>query len=162
MTKSASSNKHQSTTIAQNRRAKFDFHIEKEYEAGLVLHGWEVKSLRAGKAQLTDSYVRILKSEAWLIGARISPLTTASTHQKLDDTRSRKVLLHRREIAQLTGLIERKGYTLVAIMLYWKMGKCKLKLGIAKGKKQYDKRETIKQREWQRNEGRQLKNTQQG
>ena len=150
-------NSNASALIAKNKRASFDFFIEKEYEGGLMLQGWEVKSLRAGKAQLTDSYVRIIRNEAWLIGCKINPLVTSSSHVNADETRSRKVLLHRKEIDLMRGLIEQKGYTLVAMQLYWRQGKCKLKVGIAKGKKLHDKRQAIKLRDWQRTEGRQLK-----
>lgn len=143
--------------IAQNRRAKFDYHIEKELIAGIVLEGWEVKSLRAGKLQLADTYVRIRNAEAWLMGAFITPLPTASTHIYADPTRSRKLLLNKKEIDQLTGLIEQKGYTVVTLNALWQKGKAKVRIGVAKGKKQYDKRQAIKARDWQREKARQFK-----
>lgn len=143
--------------IAQNRRAKFDYHIEKELTAGIVLEGWEVKSLRDGKLQLTDTYIRIKAQEAWLMGALITPLASASTHLHPDPRRTRKLLLRQKEINHLMGLVEQKGYTIVALSAYWQKGKAKLSIGIAKGKKQYDKRQAIKQRDWQREKSRQLK-----
>ena len=145
------------STIAQNKKARFDYFIEDRIEAGLVLHGWEVKSLRAGKAQLTESYVIFRDGEAWLLGAHLTPLPTASTHVQPDPTRTRKLLLNRREIDRLTGLVERKGYTLVALELYWSKGRAKVEVGLAKGKKQHDKRATEKDRDWQRDKGRVLK-----
>ena len=145
------------STIAQNKKARFDYFIEDRFEAGLALHGWEVKSLRAGKAQLTESYVIFRDGEAWLLGAHFTPLATASTHVQPDPTRTRKLLLHRREIDRLTGLVERKGYTLVALELYWSKGRAKVEVGLAKGKKQHDKRATEKDRDWQRAKGRVLK-----
>lgn len=147
-------------TIAQNKKARHDYSIEENIEAGLVLEGWEVKSLRAGKAQLVDSHVIIKRGEAYLIGAHITPLPTASTHVQADPTRLRKLLLHSREIVHLIGSVERKGYTLVALALYWKKGKIKLDLGLAKGKKLHDKRATEKQRDWQREKARLLKDNQ--
>lgn len=137
-------------TIALNKKARHDFFIEETYEAGLVLEGWEVKSLRAGKANLTDSYVLLKNGEAWLLGCHITPLQTASTHIHPDATRTRKLLLNQSELNKLYGSIERKGYTAVALALYWKGGLAKAQIALAKGKKQYDKRETEKQRDWQR------------
>lgn len=145
------------STIAQNKKARFDYFIEERFEAGLALHGWEVKSLRAGKAQLVDSYVIIRDGEAWLLGSHVTPLTTASTHVQPDPTRTRKLLMNRREIDRLAGLVERKGYTLVALELYWSKGRAKLTIGLAKGKKQHDKRATEKDRDWQRDRARLLK-----
>ncbi len=136
--------------IATNRKAFHDYSIEERYEAGLVLLGWEIKSLRAGKAQIAESYVLIKKGEAWLIGAHISPLLSASTHVQADPTRTRKLLLHRKEINTLIGLTERKGYTLIPLNLYWKQGHIKLAIGLAKGKKQYDKRRSEKDQDWER------------
>jgi SsrA-binding protein len=144
-------------TIAQNKKARFDFFIEESFEAGLVLEGWEVKSLRAGHAQLTESYVTLRNGEAWLLGAHLTPLSTASTHVHPDPTRTRKLLLQRDEIDRLTGLVERRGYTLVALELYWKNGKAKLAVGLARGKKQHDKRATEKDRDWERDKARALK-----
>jgi SsrA-binding protein len=145
------------STIAQNKKARFDYFIEERFEAGLALQGWEVKSLRAGKAQLVDSYVIIRGGEAWLLGSHVTPLSTASTHIQPDPTRTRKLLMNRREIDRLAGLVERKGYTLVALELYWNKGRAKLSVGLAKGKKQHDKRATEKDRDWQRDRARLLK-----
>ena len=146
-----------SNTIAQNKKARFDFFIEKEYESGLSLMGWEVKSLRDGRAQLKESYVLIDRGELFLYGAHFSPLTSASTHVKTDPVRMRKLLLNRREIDQLIGSVERQGYTIAPLALYWSRGRVKLKIGLAKGKKQHDKRETIKERDWKRQQQRILK-----
>jgi SsrA-binding protein len=147
-----------SNTIALNRKARHDFFIEDRLEAGLVLEGWEVKSLRDGRAQLSESYVLLRNGEAWLFGAHVTPLPTASTHIHPDPTRSRKLLLQRSEINRLIGAVERKGYTLVPLALYWKRGRAKLEVGLAKGKKEYDKRATDKDRDWQRERARILKN----
>lgn len=139
-----------SSTIAQNKKARFNYFIEEHYEAGIALQGWEVKSLRAGKVQLVDSYVFIKNSEAFLSNALITPLETVSTHYTPEPKRIRKLLLHREEIAQLIGAVERKGYTLIALSMYWKHGKVKLDVGLAKGKAQHDKRATEKERDWAR------------
>ena len=144
-------------TIAYNKKARFDYFIEDTYEAGLSLQGWEVKSLRAGRVQLGESYMIIKNSEAWLFGAHISPLTSASTHIQADPTRTRKLLLHRKELDKLIGSIDRLGYTVVPLSMYWKRGKAKLEIGLAKGKKQHDKRASIKERDWQREKQRMLK-----
>ena len=146
-----------SSTIALNKKARFDYHIEEDFEAGMALEGWEVKSLRAGRAQLKESYVIVRHGELFLFGAHISPLPSASTHVNPDPTRTRKLLLHRKEISRLIGAVERSGYTLVPLSLYWKKGKVKLKIALAKGKKQHDKRAAIKQREWDREAHRLLK-----
>lgn len=143
--------------IAVNRRARHDYFIEDRFEAGLVLEGWEVKSLREGRAQLAEAYVTILNGEAWLLGAHFSPLSTASTHVKTDPTRSRKLLLQRNELDRLTGAVERKGYALVPLDLHWHKGRAKLDVGLAKGKKQHDKRAAGKERDWQRQKERILK-----
>jgi SsrA-binding protein len=140
--------------IAENRRARHDYFIEERYEAGLMLMGWEVKSMRAGKAQLAEAYVVIRGSEVWLIGAHVSPLSSASTHVITDPTRSRKLLLNRAEIDKLIGAVERAGYTLVPLELYWKNGRAKVRIGLAKGKKQHDKRASEKDRDWQRDKAR--------
>ena len=145
------------SSIAVNKKARFDYFIEERFEAGLALEGWEVKSLRAGKAQLTESYVIVRDGEIWLLGANLTPLTSASSHVKADPTRTRKLLLHRKEIDRLSGLVDRKGYTLVPLELYWGRGKAKLAVGLAKGKKQYDKRATEKDRDWQRDKARAMK-----
>ena len=138
------------STIALNKKAKHEFFIEDRYEAGIALEGWEVKSLRAGKINLTEAYVTLKDNEAFLFGATISPLPTASTHIKPDSMRTRKLLLHRDELSKLIGLVERKGYTLVPTAMYWKRGRAKLEVGLAKGKKQHDKRADAKERDWQR------------
>lgn len=137
-----------SHTIAVNKKAFHDYHIEQRYEAGLVLEGWEVKSIRAGRIQLSDSYVIIKRGEAWLLGVNISPLPTTSTHIKADPARTRKLLLNSKELRTLIGAVQRKGYTLTTLSLYWKKNRVKLEIGLAKGKKDYDKRETLKQRDW--------------
>jgi SsrA-binding protein len=143
--------------IALNKRARFEYFIEENLEAGLALQGWEVKSLRAGKVQITEGYVIVKNGEALLIGAHISPLRTASTHMVADPTRTRKLLLHRRELDRLIGAVERKGHTIVPLSLYWKNGKAKLEIGLAKGKQSHDKRETSKDRDWQREKSRLMK-----
>ncbi len=148
-----------SNTIATNRVARHDYSIEDEIEVGMVLEGWEVKGLRNGSLQLKESYVMVKNGEIWLIGAHISPLASASTHIKPSPTRTRKLLAHRREIDRLVGMVERKGYTLVALSAYWSRGRAKLKLGIAKGKKAHDKRATIKDRDWKRDQARMLKSS---
>jgi SsrA-binding protein len=143
--------------IAVNRRARHDYFIEERLEAGLALEGWEVKSLRAGSAQLTEAYVNIRNGEAWLVGAHFSPLRTTSTHIHADPTRSRKLLLHRGELDRLVGAVERKGYALVPLDLHWSKGRAKLTIGLAKGKKQHDKRAANKDRDWARQKERILK-----
>ena len=140
----AKANKAPSNTIAQNKKARFDFSIEQDFEAGLVLEGWEVKSMLEGRAQLKESYVTINKGELFLIGAHISPLTSASTHVDPNPVRSRKLLMKGYEISRLIGQVERAGYTIVPLALYWMRGRAKLKIGLAKGKKMHDKRASIK------------------
>lgn len=147
-----------SATIALNKRARHEYFIEEEFEAGLSLQGWEVKSLRAGKANISESYVLLKNGEAWLFGATITPLTVASSHVVCDPTRTRKLLLNQRELATLFGKINREGYTVVALSLYWKNAWVKIKIGVAKGKKLFDKRADIKDREWQVNKARIMKN----
>ncbi|EST58205.1 SsrA-binding protein SmpB [Proteus cibi] len=147
-----------SATIALNKRARHEYFIEDEIEAGLALQGWEVKSLRAGKANISDSYVIMRDGEAYLFGATISPLNVASSHVVCDPTRTRKLLLKQRELDNLYGQINRDGYTVVALSLYWKNAWCKIKIGVAKGKKDHDKRETIKDREWKLDKARIMKN----
>ncbi|MEW9889468.1 MAG: SsrA-binding protein SmpB [Candidatus Symbiodolus clandestinus] len=144
-------------TIAQNRRARHDYFIEETLEAGLALQGWEVKSLRAGKVNLNDSYVIIKQGEAWLLGCTINPLHLASTHVICDATRTRKLLLNQRELNTLYGKINRQGYTVVALSLYWKGAWSKVSIGVAKGKKAHDKRDTIKEKEWAITKARLLK-----
>ncbi|HUL10740.1 MAG TPA: SsrA-binding protein SmpB [Methylococcaceae bacterium] len=155
----AKKNKNQAgdSTIALNRQATHDYFIEERFEAGLVLEGWEVKSLRAGRAQLKESYVTLKGGEAWLLGAHIAPLPSASTHIEPDPTRTRKLLLHKQELNKLIGHVERKGYTLVPLALYWSKGRAKLEIGLAKGKKLHDKRATEKDRDWQREKQRLFK-----
>lgn len=145
------------STIALNKKAKFDFFIEERFEAGLALQGWEVKSLRAGKVQIRDSYILLKDDEAYLFGALITPLPTASTHIQPEPLRNRKLLLHRRELSKLIGAVERKGYALVPTAMYWKAGKVKVEIGLAQGKKAHDKRQSIKERDWQRESQRILK-----
>ncbi|HUS25279.1 MAG TPA: SsrA-binding protein SmpB [Candidatus Binatia bacterium] len=140
--------------IAINRRARFEYFIEDRYEAGLVLQGWEVKSLRQGRGQIADAYVKILRGEAWLIGAHFMPPAGVSTHVQPDPTRSRKLLLQAGELARLVGKVERAGYTLVPLDLHWTRGRAKIEIGLAKGKKQHDKREGIKARDWARQKSR--------
>ena len=144
-------------TIAQNKRARFDFALEERFEAGLALEGWEVKSIRAGKAQLTDSYVLIKDGEAWLLGAHITPLPSASTHVEADPVRTRKLLLHSREIARIFNHTQAKGFTCVALRLYWKGQHVKCEIALAKGKETRDKRDTVKDRDWKREQRRIMK-----
>ncbi|WP_207064038.1 SsrA-binding protein SmpB [Motiliproteus sp. SC1-56] len=147
------------STIALNKKARFDYQIEDRYEAGLALLGWEVKSLRAGKAQLRDSYVLLKDGEAWLVGAHISPLQTACTHVVADPERSRKLLLKKRELARLFAHTEQKGYTCIAMALYWKGSKVKCEIALAKGKQLHDKRATEKERDWNRQKRRIMANS---
>lgn len=146
-----------SNTIALNRKARFDYHIEEDFEAGIALEGWEVKSLRDGRANLKESYVIVKNHELYLLGAHFAPLPSASTHVSPDPVRTRKLLMQRKEIDRLVGMVDRQGYTLVPLSLYWKNGRAKLKIALAKGKKQHDKRAAIKEREWQRDKQRMLK-----
>lgn len=141
-------------SIADNKKAFHDYFIEEKFEAGLVLEGWEVKAIRAGRVQLKESYVVLKKEEVWLIGCHISPLPTASTHIKPDPVRTRKLLLHAEEIRKLIGKTERAGYTLVPLNMHYTKGRVKLEIGLGKGKKQYDKRASEKDREWQREKAR--------
>lgn len=146
------------STIALNRKASFEYFIEERFEAGIALEGWEVKSLRAGKVQLDQGYVLLKNGQAWLFGASITPLQTASTHIHPEPQRTRKLLLHARELNKLIGHVERKGYTLVPICLYWKSNnRVKLEIGLAKGKKMHDKRADSKERDWQREKQRLFK-----
>ena len=143
--------------ISVNRKARFDYFIEERFEAGISLMGWEVKSMRAGKAQIAEAYVYVKNGEAFVFGLHLSPLTSASTHVDTDPIRTRKLLLTRRQLDHLIGAVERKGYTLVPLELYWKEGRAKLEIGLAKGKKQHDKRANDKDRDWQRDKGRIMK-----
>lgn len=144
-------------SIVQNKKAFFDYFIENRYEAGIALEGWEVKAIRAGRAQIKEAYVIVRHSELMLLGCHISPLPTASTHIKPDPIRTRKLLLHAEEIKRLIGSVERAGYTLVPIDLHFKRGRIKLEIGLAKGKKQHDKRASEKDREWQREQQRMIR-----
>lgn len=141
-------------SIVQNKKAFFDYFIEEKYEAGIVLEGWEIKAIRAGRAQLKEGYVIIRNSELFLIGSHISPLTAASTHVNPDPVRTRKLLLHAEEIKRLIGKVERAGYTLVPLDMHYKAGRIKLEIGLARGKKQHDKRDSEKQKEWERDKQR--------
>ena len=143
-------------TIAQNKKARFDYHIDETFEAGLVLEGWEVKSIRDGRVQLKESYAIVHRGEVFLHGCHITPLISASTHINPQQTRERKLLLHRKEIDKLIGAVDRKGYTLVPLSLFWSKGRVKLSIGLGKGKKQHDKRATEKDRDWQRQKARTL------
>jgi SsrA-binding protein len=146
-----------SATIALNKKARHEYFIQDRYEAGIALEGWEVKSLRAGRINLSEGYVTLKNGEAFLFGATITPLPTASTHVKPDPMRTRKLLLQRDELNRLIGLVERKGFTLVPTAMYWKRGRAKLEIGLAKGKKLHDKRADAKERDWQREKQRTLK-----
>jgi len=143
--------------IADNKKAAFNYFFEERFEAGMVLEGWEVKAAREGKAQLTDGYVVIRNGELYLIGCLINPLKTASTHVNPDSARTKKLLMHKDEIRRLIGKVEQKGYTLVPIQLYWKAGKVKCEVALAKGKAEHDKRDTIKDREGKREVERAMK-----
>ena len=145
-------------TIALNKRARYDYHLEDRFEAGIALHGWEVKSARQGKVQLTDTYVLFQKGEAWLFGSHIAPLPSAGSHLPTDPARTRKLLLHRRELSKLIGASERKGYTIVCTAMYWKAHLIKVEIALAKGKQQHDKRQTIKERDWSRQKQRLQRN----
>lgn len=144
-------------TIAVNKRARFEFHIDERIETGIALEGWEVKSLRAGKAQFADSYVLLKDNEAFLFGCHIEPLPTVSEHGKADPTRTRKLLLHRREIDHLVGLVERKGFTLIPTAMYFSRGRVKVEIGVARGKRQHDKRREVRDRDWERQKARIMK-----
>ncbi len=143
--------------IAENRKARFEYFIEERYEAGIVLQGWEVKAMRAGRAQLKEAYVFVRGGEAFLFGSHIAALNSASSHVTADPIRTRKLLLNRSELNGLIGAVERKGYTLIPLELYWKAGRAKVQIGLAKGKKQHDKRAVEKDRDWQRDKARLLK-----
>jgi SsrA-binding protein len=144
-------------SIANNRKALHDYFIEERFEAGIALEGWEVKAIRAGRLQLRDAYVIVRGGELWLLGCMISPLPTVSTHFQPDPTRTRKLLMHTREIDRLIGAVERSGYTLVPLDMHFSKGRIKLEVGLAKGKKQHDKRESEKERDWQRQRQRLLR-----
>jgi SsrA-binding protein len=146
-----------SKTIAVNKRARFEYYIEERFEAGIALEGWEVKALREGRVQFADSYVLLKDNEAFLFGCQINPLPTVSTHVTPDPVRTRKLLLHRREIDRLTGAVERRGYTLIPTAMYWSRGRAKVEIGMARGKQQHDKRKTARDRDWERQKARIMK-----
>lgn len=146
-----------SNVIARNRKARHDYAIEDTIEAGIALEGWEVKSLRDGRLQLRDSYAAIRSGEVWLLGAHISPLNTVSTHVTANPTRERKLLMNRNEISRLTGAVERRGYTLIALDMHWTRSRAKVLLAMARGKKQHDKRAAEKNRDWERERSRLLR-----
>ena len=150
-------NKIPDNTIARNKKARFEYYVEDKFEAGLALEGWEVKSLRAGKVQINESYILLKDREAFLFGALITPLPTASTHVRADPQRTRKLLLNRAEINRLTGAVERQGYTVIPLTMYWKNSRAKLAIGVAKGKKTHDKRQAERDRDWQLQKERLLK-----
>ncbi|MCB5227111.1 SsrA-binding protein SmpB [Alishewanella sp. 16-MA] len=152
-------NKKNNGTIAQNRKARHEYFLEERFEAGLSLQGWEVKSIRDGKVNLSDAYVILQDGQAYLFGAQIQPLNNASTHVICDPDRSRKLLLHKRELMKLIGLKERDGYTLIATAMYWKACWVKLEFHLAKGKKNFDKRDDIKDRDWSREKERMMKHS---
>ena len=145
------------STIALNKRARHEYYIEERFEAGIALLGWEVKSLREGRINFGDSYALIKNGELYLFGAQITPLSTVSTHVVAEPMRTRKLLLHRNEIDKLIGAVERKGYTVVPTAMYWKAGRAKVELGVARGKQAHDKREAAKERDWQREKQRLLR-----
>ena len=144
-------------SIIQNKKAFHDYFIEEKYEAGIALEGWEVKAIRAGRCQIKEAYIVVRKGEIFITGCHISPLVTASTHVSTDSTRTRKLLLHADEINKLIGKVERAGYTIVPLDVHYSRGKIKLEIGLAKGKKQHDKREAEKKREWEREKQRLLR-----
>ncbi len=146
-----------SSTIALNKKARHDYQLEDRFEAGLVLEGWEVKSLRAGKVQMVESYVLLKNGEAFLFGCLITPLPTASTHIQPDPRRTRKLLLHQHEIDRLIGAVDRKGYSIIPTAMFWSKGRAKLEIALAKGKKEHDRRADIKDRDWKRDKQRILK-----
>ena len=157
MAKPKDKDKSSGGTIALNKRARHEYHIDQRFEAGLELQGWEVKSLRAGRINFGDSYAVVLRGEIFLVGTSIPPLISASTHVVANDRRTRKVLLHREEIDTLVGAVERKGYTLIPMALYWKGNKVKVEIGLAKGKQDHDKRDAEKERDWQREKQRTMR-----
>jgi len=144
-------------TIAVNKRARFEYHIEERLEAGIALEGWEVKAMREGRVQFADSYVLLKDNEAFLFGCRVDPLPTTSTHITPDPVRTRKLLLHRRELDRLFGAVDRRGYTVIPTAMYWSRGKAKVEIGMAKGKRQHDKRKDAKDRDWERQKARIMK-----
>ena len=154
MAKKQKKAKTEGSTIALNKRARHEYHINDKFEAGVALAGWEVKCIRAGKAQITDAYVVMHKGEVWLMGAHFTPLLSASTHIVAEPTRNRKLLLHKKEIAKIFAAIQQKGHTCVPLALYWKNNKVKCEIALATGKQQHDKRATEKDRDWNRQKSR--------
>lgn len=152
-----SEKKDSASTIALNKRARYEYHLEERLEAGISLMGWEVKALRAGSVQFNESYVLLRGGEAFLFGCLITPLSSASTHVNTDPMRTRRLLLHKRELDRLIGRVERQGYTLIPTAMYWKKGRVKVEIALAKGKKQHDKRRTEKDRDWERQKSRLMK-----
>jgi SsrA-binding protein len=157
MAKAKDKDKKGGGTIALNKRARHEYHIDQRYEAGIALQGWELKALRAGRINFGDSYAIVKNGEIFLVGTSIPPLISASTHVIAEDRRTRKLLLHKQEIDHLIGAIERKGYTLVPTALYWKGNKVKAEIGVARGKQEHDKRDTEKERDWQREKQRTMR-----
>ncbi|WP_199098376.1 SsrA-binding protein SmpB [Dyella sp. ASV21] len=157
MAKPKDKDKHAGGTIALNKRARHEYHIDQRFEAGVELQGWEVKSLRAGRINFGDSYAMVIRNEIQLVGTSIPPLISASTHVVANDRRTRKLLLHREEIDTLIGAVERKGYTLIPMAMYWKGNKVKVEIGLAKGKQAHDKRDAEKERDWQREKQRTMR-----
>ena len=157
MTKQNAKDKKSGGTIALNKRARHEYHIDERYEAGVALQGWEVKSLRAGRTNLTDAYAIVRNGEIYLFGASIVPLISASSHVVADDRRTRKLLLHRQAIDKLVGAVERKGYTMVPMAMYCKGNKVKIEIGLARGKQEHDKRNTLKEKDWQRDKQRAMR-----
>jgi SsrA-binding protein len=157
MAKSKEKSKDGGGTIALNKRARHEYHLDERYEAGLSLQGWEVKSLRAGRINLSDAYAIVKNGEIYLFGASIPPLLSASTHVVADDRRTRKLLLHREEIDKLLGAVERKGYTIVPTAMYWKHNRVKIEIALARGKQEHDKRDAEKDRDWNREKQRTLR-----
>ena len=157
MAKKPKDKKPVSSTIVLNKKSRHDYTLEDRFEAGLVLEGWEVKSLRAGKVQIRDSYVIVQNGEIWLLGAIINPLPTVSTHFVPEPQRTRKLLLNRDEVNKLIGAVERKGYTIVPTAMYWSKGRAKMEIALAKGKQLHDKRASEKERDWGRERQRLLK-----
>ncbi len=153
------SNQNSTGTIALNKKARHDYHLQDKFEAGVSLQGWELKSIREGKVNITDTYVILQNGEAWLVGARITPLNQASTHVICEPERARKLLLNKKEIDRLIGGRERQGYSIVATAMYWKKCWVKLEIYLAKGKQEHDKRDTVKDRDWQRQKQRVMKHS---
>ncbi|MEM7077969.1 MAG: SsrA-binding protein SmpB [Pseudomonadota bacterium] len=159
MSKSGKNKKQLPGTIAQNKRARHDYHLETKFEAGIVLQGWELKSIRDGRVQITDSFVILHQGEAFLSGTNITPLTSASTHVVAEPQRNRKLLLHAKELGQIFAATQQKGFTCVPTAMYWKGNKVKVEIALAKGKQQHDKRESTREKDWQRDKARLMKSS---